>query len=69
MAWSSPTRLLDAKERGNNTVIVTTRRGRDNKCQTSACEEIGGPELDPTQEDQEDDEGTQAQTSEPNREG
>ena len=57
MAWRSQTRWMDAKEKRNKTFIVMALRWRNDKGQTLAREEIWGPELDHTQEDQEDDEG------------
>ena len=60
---------MDAKEKRNKTFIVMARRGWNDKGQTSAFEEIWGPELDHTQEYQEDDEGARAWMSAPNLEG
>ena len=68
MAWRSQTRWMDAKEKRNKTFIVMALRWRNDKGQTLAREEIWGPELDHTQEDQEDNEGAQAWMSTPNLE-
>ena len=69
MAWSSPNTLSGRQRKRNNTIRDTTRRGQYNKGQMLDREEKEGPELDPSQEGQEDDEGTQTRTSAPNRKG